>query len=110
MTGSALLYLLYKNRLPSGNAVDGLGQTGDLSGSIVLMINAPLGSFINGRSSFEKSFGSRILIVGSDSSFDLLDSGLYGRLDRFIAVIVSLADKNSLLCRFDISQFVHLLT
>ena len=90
---SRLLYVVYS-----------LGQTRDLSGCSILMINALGSSLINGGNSVLQSSNSSFLIALSYSYVNLLHSGLYAGLDGLITSSLGFVNQNSLLSRFNVCQ------
>lgn len=79
-------------------------ETGNLSGSIIFMINALSGCLINRAGSSEQSSLSSFLIVSINCSVNLLYSGLNAGTDCFVTISSGLINKDSFLRRFDISQ------
>ena len=92
-TLSRLLYVVYS-----------LGQTRDLSGCGILMINALSSSLIDSGNSVLQSSNSSFLVTLSYSYVNLLHSGLYAGLDGLIASSLDFVNLNSLLSRFNVCQ------
>ena len=90
------------------HAVNGLGQTGNLAGSGILMKYSLGSSLLDDRGGIFKLSKSLFLIVRSDCGINFLDSRLDAGLDFFVALCLCSRNQNTLLCGFDVSQNQHL--
>lgn len=91
------------------NRVDSFAQTGNFSGSIVLMVNALGRSLADCRNGICQSALCSFLVSFCHCSLYLLDRSFNGGFSSLISGSFLLAYKDSFLCGFNVSQTVHLL-
>ena len=87
------------------HSVYSLGQTADLSGSGILVVDTLCSSLAQLGNSIGQSNLSSSLITASDSSVNLLYESLSSGLNSLISFSLLCGNENSFLCRFDVSQF-----
>lgn len=87
-----------------GHLVYGQTETGDLSGSVVLVVYTLCAGLIDGAGGCKKSFLCCCLVSCFDRCMNLLNSGLYSGTDSLVSLGSGLADKYPFLCRFDVCQ------
>jgi len=92
----------------SGQLVQLQGQAALLAGSGILVQNALGDSLVNDHDSVLVSSFSSGALAGSNSSFELLKSGLHSGLVSLVLLVSDLGAENILLRGLDVCQCFHL--
>ena len=79
-------------------------QTGNLAGSVVLVVYTLAGRLVDGARSVQQRFLSGSLVTGLDRGINLLYRSLNTGTDCLVSLGSGPADKYPFLCRFDICQ------